>query len=297
MRDLLLTVLLLVALARGVALLHSLPSTQSSLKNPRTFSTPTRRFSSDSNLSDEEKENLDNRYNKLIGTFIQCSFSGFGDIDGMTCNIELQKDFAVKFSGGLDTPKPGFWRALKLENGKEAIEATQPVFPEYMFYFDLWEPNLVWKGTLDLVNMKVTDGEVVANKKRWGLFPYQDSIATFKGDILPISDKPKMRIPTFAAQRFVPPNDFEDPRDMKRYTELFEPEYVDWWFDNEDAMARGSQSPLRPKSFFSPPGMSGSTAYIEDEGRSKRENDLTAVRQSGKGKKGKGSKGMSKGKE
>jgi hypothetical protein len=298
MRDLLLAVLFLVALAGGGvhALLHSLRVTQPSLKCARTpFNTPSSRFMSDSKLSDEEKVKLDSRYNKLIGTFIKCTFSGFGDVEGMSCNIELQKDFAVKFSGGLDTPKPGFWRALKLDNGNEVVEATQPVFAEYMFYFDLWEPNLVWKGTLDLENMKVTDGEVFANKKRFGLIPYQDSIATFSGDILPIADKAKMRaMPTFAAQRFVPPNDFEDPMDMKRYPELFEPSYVEWWFEAEDALARGLPAPPRPQTFFSPPEMSSKGAYMEEES-ARRSDDLTAVREMGKksGKGNKGSKGMS----
>jgi len=39
---------------------------------------------------------------------------------------------------------------------------------------------------------------------------------------------------------------------MKRYPELFDPEFVEWWFSVEDALARGDTPPPRPKAFFSP---------------------------------------------
>jgi hypothetical protein len=49
-----------------------------------------------------------------------------------------------------------------------------------------------------------------------------------------------------------PPDDFLSPNDMKRYPEIFAPEFVDWWFSVEDALARGETPPSRPKAFFVP---------------------------------------------
>jgi hypothetical protein len=135
MRHLAPLLFLLLLIERGAnALLHTTTRTLSS-----------RRFLS-TVPDDTEKSELDKGYEQLYDCYIQCTFSGFNGLRDMPCNIELQKEFKVKFSGGLDSPEPGFWRAIRLDNGNDIIEATQPVFAEYMFYLDLWEKTLMWKG-------------------------------------------------------------------------------------------------------------------------------------------------------
>jgi hypothetical protein len=43
-----------------------------------------------------------------------------------------------------------------------------------MLFFDLWEASILWRGKLDPFNNKITDGEVITNKKRFGIFPYTE---------------------------------------------------------------------------------------------------------------------------
>ena len=47
-----------------------------------------------------------------------------------------------------------------------------------MFFFDLDEPTLLWRGIIDKTNKKIIDGVVIANKKRFGIFPYTLTLST-----------------------------------------------------------------------------------------------------------------------
>ena len=188
----------------------------------------------------------------LTGYTMDVTFTGFNAYN-MTCAIGLKEKFQVEFSRGLLSPKPGFWRVIGYDGGAEMIEATQPVSAEYMFFFDIWEPTILWRGTIDKANMKVKDGIVITNKKRFGVIPYTETLATFSANLLPPGFVlPELKTAKFSDQVFVPPIDFDDPNDMKNFPELFDPEFVSWWFSVEDALARGERPPERTKKSFLP---------------------------------------------
>ena len=72
-----------------------------------------------------------------------------------------------------------------------------------MLFFDLWEPTLLWRGKIDIANNKIIEGEVTTNKKRFGLFPYTETIATFEAELLSPGKKlPTVDLPSFSDQRF-----------------------------------------------------------------------------------------------
>jgi hypothetical protein len=174
-------------------------------------------------------------------------FTGF-NTENMNCGISLNPKFETEFSRGISAEKPGFWRIVGYDEGREYIETTHPITAEYMFFFDLEEPTMLWRGEIDKANMKVKDGVVIAQKKRFGIFPYTETLATFTADILsPKEELPDVKVPNFSDQVLVPPPDFIDPRDMRLFPQIFDPEFVDWWFANEDAIARGEKPLERPK--------------------------------------------------
>jgi hypothetical protein len=77
------------------------------------------------------------------------------------------------------------------------------VLPEYMLFFDLWEPSILWRGRLDVANNKIVEGEVTTNKKRFGLFPYTETLATFEAELLAPGQKlPTVVLPNFSDLRF-----------------------------------------------------------------------------------------------
>ena len=131
----------------------------------------------------------------LTGYKMLCTFNGFG-VENMTCGIELKEKFEVQYSLGISSEGPGFWRIVKYDDGKEVIEATQPIGPTYMFLFELWESPIIWRGDIDLKNMKILNGEAITTKKRFGLFPYNERIATFEATLLSPGMKfPDIRVP------------------------------------------------------------------------------------------------------
>jgi hypothetical protein len=72
-----------------------------------------------------------------------------------------------------------------------------------MLFFDLWEPSILWRGRLDVENSKIVDGEVITNKKRFGLFPYTETLATFEAELLiPGKKLPDVSLPEFSDLRF-----------------------------------------------------------------------------------------------
>lgn len=72
-----------------------------------------------------------------------------------------------------------------------------------MLFFDLWEPSILWRGRLDMACNKIVDGEVITNKKRFGLFPYTETLATFEADLLMPGQKlPTVVLPKFGDLRF-----------------------------------------------------------------------------------------------
>lgn len=50
---------------------------------------------------------------------------------------------------------------------------------------------------------KIVDGEVITNKKRFGLFPYTETLATFEAELLMPGQKlPTVVLPKFGDLRF-----------------------------------------------------------------------------------------------
>ena len=106
-----------------------------------------------------------------------CTVDGFNAV-GVNCALVLEEGFKVKFTKGISAYSDGFWRVIKMTDGSEVIEATHPIIPEYMLLFDIWEPNILWRGQLNKETMTVSEGQVITNKKRLGIFPYTEVIAT-----------------------------------------------------------------------------------------------------------------------
>ena len=188
----------------------------------------------------------------LTGHKLWITFTGFDVVD-MNFAIELNKNFKAVYSRGIEAREPGFWRCVKYNDGKETLEVTHPLLPDYLYFFDIWEANILWRGELNMEMMRVENGEVITNKKRLGLFPYTDVLATFTADLLgPKEQLPNVVVPELKYQSFVMPNDFNSPSDMKKYPEIFDKEYVEWMFQVEDATIRGEEPPPRPKAIFVP---------------------------------------------
>lgn len=200
------------------------------------------------------------------------TFSGFGGVVDMPCGMEFKDKFQVTYSRGVESSEPGFWRVVKYEDGREQIEATQPVLPEWMFFFDIWESSILWRADLDYENGKLKNGVVITNKKRFGVFSYQEELATFEGEIyMPGEKLPDIVVPKSKDQKYVPPNDFISPLDMERYPEVFADSYRRWWFSVEDKLAYGEAPPPRPRAFFVPKKDGG---YDDEE-----EKDLSRVKE------------------
>jgi hypothetical protein len=142
---------------------------------------------------------------------------------------------------------------VKYEDGKESVEITHPLLPEYLYFFDIWEASILWRGTLDMDSGVVVDGEVITNKKRFGLFPYTEVLATWSARVLsPDEQLPDVPVPQLKDQTFLMPKDFTGPGDMRRYPEIFDRDYVDYMFTVEDAAVRGEEPPPRPQETFVP---------------------------------------------
>jgi hypothetical protein len=101
----------------------------------------------------------------------------------MMITLSFDNNKKTTFSGGIDQSEPGFWRIIKSNDGTETIEATHQVLPEYMFFYDT-EKTILWKGTLDMKNKKIVNGQVITNKKRFGLFSYEKELAKFEGSLI-----------------------------------------------------------------------------------------------------------------
>jgi len=227
---------------------------------------------------------------ELGGYGIVCTFNGFG-VDGMQCNMEFKSNAEVIFSGGITSAKPGNWRVVKYSDGREEVEINHPILPEYMFFFDLWKPSVLWRGKLDLNSKKIVDGEVTGEKKILGFIPQSTTVATFTAKIYsPEEALPKRDIPKFSDQKFSPPSDFDDPGDMKRFPEIFALDFQDWWFTVEDAMARGEKPPQRPKPFFVPTGK----PREEDDDDASSSAEGSQGKKELRGRKGKGTRGSCK---
>lgn len=201
------------------------------------------------------------------------SFSGFGGVVDMPCGMEFKDNFKVGYSRGVESSESGFWRVVKYEDGREQIEATQPVLPEWMFFFDIWESSILWRADLDYENGKLTNGAVITNKKRFGIFNYQEELATFEGELyMPGEKLPDVLVPKSSDQNYLPPNDFISPLDMERYPDIFADSYRRWWFSVEDKLAYGETPPPRPQAFFVPK----KGGYDKEE---EKEQDLSRVKE------------------
>ena len=218
-------------------------------------------------------------------------FDGF-DVKNMTALLSFNNNKQTTFSGGIDQYEPGFWRTSKREDGTEIVEATHNVLPEYMFFFDT-EKSILWKGTLDMKSKRIVNGQVITNKKRFGLFPYEQELAKFEGTLIePGMPIPIIEIPDLSQVPLLPPDDFLTPFDMKLYPEIFDPEYVDWFFASEEALALGQTPPPRPKAFWAPKALNklndAQREAIEKEIISKGKTELRSGGNKELGKKGKG---------
>ena len=221
----------------------------------------------------------------LTGYSMWVTFTGF-EVENMNFGLELKAKQEAIFSRGIESSAPGFWRVVKADGDKEQFEVTHPVLPEYMFFFDLWEKTLLWRGRLDMTNGRIVNGEVIANKKRFGIIPYTETLATFEADLLPPGQKlPDVQLPNFSELNFLPPEDFETPFDMKNYPQYFSKEFVDYFFATEEALANGQEPPKRPKAFFVP---DPNVNMLEDGGdadeNAAEANDLKKERSGAKGK-------------
>lgn len=67
----------------------------------------------------------------LSGYTAFINFDGF-DVKNMTALISFDKGNQCSYSGGIDQSEPGFYRIVSTEDGREIIEATHQVLPEYM---------------------------------------------------------------------------------------------------------------------------------------------------------------------
>lgn len=188
----------------------------------------------------------------LTGYQIYISFSGFNGATNVPALFSLERDFKVRFKG-VDSATPGFWRVIKYDDGRESLECNHPLIPEYLYFFDIWEPSILWRGDIDMNNMKILSGEVTTNKKRFGIFPYTETLATFTADIYPPNSDnvPVLDVPNLKDIAIIPPENFDSPYDMKQHPDVFNPEFVEWWFENEDSIANSNQEVKRPKPFWS----------------------------------------------
>jgi len=209
------------------------------------------------------KSEMEQTARDLTGHALWVRFDGLG-VEGMEFSMELQSKFKVLYGRGVTAYEPGFWRVVKYEDGKESVEATHPVPPEYMFFFELEEKNILWRGDLDMERRRVENGQCITNKKRFGFIPYQETVATWTADVLlPGEALPTVALPKLSAQQFNPPADFLSPLDMERYPQSFSSEFRRYFFAVEEALSKGKSPPPRPKPFFTP----GSSSKDVDEDR------------------------------
>lgn len=137
---------------------------------------------------------------------------------------------------------------------------------------------------------RIINGLVTTNSKRFGLFSYEKILANFEANLIePGGIIPVIEIPELSQVPIAPPDDFLTPFDMKLHPEIFDPEYVDWFFDSEEKLALGQTPSPRPKPFWIPQPTAKLTdseiEKIENEGISKGKKEL---RSKEKGLKGKG---------
>lgn len=180
------------------------------------------------------------------------TFDGFGVV-GHQFSMELKSKFSVNYGRGLTANSPGFWRVLRYDDGREEVECTHPVPAEYMFFFDLEDKTLLWRGDLDMEKGCVTNGVAIANKKRFGLLPYTETVATWTAEVfLPGEALPNVAVPQLKDQKFDPPDDFRSPLDMDRYPQYFSQKYKKYFFAVEEALSKGQEPPQRPQPVFVP---------------------------------------------
>lgn len=227
----------------------------------------------------------------LTGYSLWVQFDGFG-VDNSFFSMELEPKFAVKFSRGMSAHTPGFWRVVRYDDGRECVECTHPVPPEYMYFFDLDETSILWRGELDAATGRVTKGECLTNKKRFGVLPYSVTLATWEAELLaPGEALPDVVLPRLSEQLFDPPDDFVSPLDMERYPQYFSETFRRWFFAVEEALAKGVDPPERPAPFFvaGPRGRGGGQGGDEAGGEAEVSGKSLSVRERG------GKKGPSKG--
>jgi len=110
--------------------------------------------------------------------------------------------------------------------------------------------------------------------------------------LLLLGEIPFIEVPELSEIPILPPDDFLTPFDMKLHPEIFDPEYVDWFFACEEALALGQTPPPRPKAFWAPKASKKLNELereaVEKEINSKGKTELRSGNKGLGGKKGKG---------
>jgi hypothetical protein len=152
-------------------------------------------------------ENMNGELKQLLGNSnLMVTYDGFNDVENMTCIISLSKNSEVDFSGGIQAFKKGFWRVYNSDssNALWTVEMSHFVLPEYILFFDIWEPVILWKGQVDIASKQIINGQVLSRTKILGLFPYTKTIATFRARILVEGEAvPYVAVPKLSDQVFV----------------------------------------------------------------------------------------------
>jgi hypothetical protein len=202
-------------------------------------------------LADSSDSNENAGSTDLTGYSLWVTASGMG-FEQFNFAVQLGEGGSGTFSNGLTSSKPGFWRSLS-SDGKTYVEVTHPLTAEHMFLLELDEPTVLWRGELSSNSRQLTDGTCVANKKRFGLFSFPDTIATFNARLYAPGEPLKsVELPKFSDLRFTAPDGFYSPADMKRYPEYFDPDFVKDIYQREEALLNGQEPPARSKNLWVP---------------------------------------------
>ena len=140
----------------------------------------------------------------LTGQKMFCSVNAFS-MSEVPCGIELKENFEALYSLGISSESPGIWRVVVYDNGVQILEVTHPVSVEYMLLFDISDPILLWKGRIE--GRTIVDGEIITNKKKFGIFPYKEILGSFNATLLaPKEPFPRVDLPSFDDQVWVVSN-------------------------------------------------------------------------------------------
>lgn len=158
-----------------------LASTSSSNISPKSSS-------SDENLPNYDFTNEDDVKQWLVGCKLYSLYKGFkmerAEVMIYLDHGKTEQDFITKFDGTITSYEDGLFRITRDDENTNRyeykIEMIHVVRPDVCFYFDLDEKFIKWTGTLNMQTKTITNGIVTTNKKRFGIIPYVEELATFE---------------------------------------------------------------------------------------------------------------------